>query len=248
MWQLLVMRQSSADPGEANGRVLHINDNTSKWSECLMNPRGDPNTLANNLSNTLATWFKGPAHWKRPWCWERLRAGGEGDKRGWGGWVASLTQWTWVWANSGRQLIQGSLACCSSWGHRVRHNWVTEQKGDPNFRNASSGTPSRMKKCAFQLGLVRRLWLRFDARRAPKAKTRQKVWVVGSRQIRQGLGLTVMPRELAWGSWSLPEPRGARKEELAGSQARKEAQLFPGMLGSWAWFPLTCLILSFLVG
>ena len=40
-------------------------------------------------------------HWKRPWCWERLRAGGGGD-RGWDGCMASLTQWTWVWANSGR--------------------------------------------------------------------------------------------------------------------------------------------------
>ena len=41
-------------------------------------------------------------HWKRPWCWERLRAGGEGDDRGWDGWMASPTQWTWVWADSGR--------------------------------------------------------------------------------------------------------------------------------------------------
>ena len=40
--------------------------------------------------------------WKRPWCWERLKAGGEGDDRGWDGWMPSLTQWTWVWANSGR--------------------------------------------------------------------------------------------------------------------------------------------------
>ena len=52
-------------------------------------------------SNTLATWYKEPAHWKRPWCWERLKAGGEGDNRGWDGWMASLTQWTGVWANSG---------------------------------------------------------------------------------------------------------------------------------------------------
>ena len=36
-------------------------------------------------------------HWKRPWCWERLRAGGEGDNRGW---MASPTQWTWVWVGS----------------------------------------------------------------------------------------------------------------------------------------------------
>ena len=40
-------------------------------------------------------------HWKRPWCWERLGAGGEGDDRGWDGWMASLTRWTWVWVNSG---------------------------------------------------------------------------------------------------------------------------------------------------
>ena len=40
-------------------------------------------------------------HWKRPWCWERLKVGGERDDRGWDGWMASPTQWTWVWINSG---------------------------------------------------------------------------------------------------------------------------------------------------
>ena len=53
-------------------------------------------------SNILATWYEEPIHWKRPWCWERLRGGGEGDDRGWDSWVASLTQWTWVWVNFGR--------------------------------------------------------------------------------------------------------------------------------------------------
>ena len=38
--------------------------------------------------------------WKDPWCWQRLKAGGEGDDRGWDGWMASLTQWTWVWVDS----------------------------------------------------------------------------------------------------------------------------------------------------
>ena len=47
-------------------------------------------------SNTLATWCKELTHLKRPWCGERLRAGGEGDNRGWDGWMASLTQWTWA--------------------------------------------------------------------------------------------------------------------------------------------------------
>ena len=53
-------------------------------------------------SNTLATWCKELTHWKRPWCRERLKVGGEGEDRGWDGWMASLTQWKWVWASSGR--------------------------------------------------------------------------------------------------------------------------------------------------
>ena len=48
-------------------------------------------------SNTLATWRKEPTHWKRPWGWERLKVGGEGDDRGWDGCMESPTQWTWVW-------------------------------------------------------------------------------------------------------------------------------------------------------
>ena len=52
-------------------------------------------------SNTLATWCEELTHWNRPWCWERLKAGGEGDARGWDDWMASLTQRTWVWASSG---------------------------------------------------------------------------------------------------------------------------------------------------
>ena len=57
-------------------------------------------------TNTWAIWFKELTHWKRPWCWERLRAG-EGGHRGWDGWMASLTQWMWAWANSRRQWRTG---------------------------------------------------------------------------------------------------------------------------------------------
>ena len=57
-------------------------------------------------------------HWKRPWCWERLKAGGEGDDRERAGWMASPTQWTWVWASSGVGDGQGSLECCSPWGRK----------------------------------------------------------------------------------------------------------------------------------
>ena len=51
-------------------------------------------------SNTLATWYEEVTHWKRLWCWEGLGSGGEWDDRGWNGWMASPTQWTWVWVNS----------------------------------------------------------------------------------------------------------------------------------------------------
>ena len=64
-------------------------------------------------SNTLATWCKELTHWKRYWCWERLKAGGEGDDRGWEHWMASPTWWTWIWASSGSGNGQGGLACCS---------------------------------------------------------------------------------------------------------------------------------------
>ena len=52
-------------------------------------------------SKTLATWCEELTHLKRLWCWERLRAGGEVDDRGCDGWMASPTQWTWVWVDSG---------------------------------------------------------------------------------------------------------------------------------------------------
>ena len=64
---------------------------------------------------------------KRPWCWERLKVGGEGDARGWDGWMASPTQWTWVWVNSGSWLWTQKPGALQSMGsQRVRHDWATE--------------------------------------------------------------------------------------------------------------------------
>ena len=78
-------------------------------------------------SNTLPTWCEELTHLKRPWCWERLRAGGEGDARGWDGLMASPTQCTWVLVNSGSwwwTRRPGVLRFLGS--QRVRHDWVTE--------------------------------------------------------------------------------------------------------------------------
>ena len=75
----------------------------------------------------LATWWKELTHWKRSWCWERLKAGGEGNDRGWDGWMAPTTQWTWVWVGSGSWWWTGKPGGLQSMGsQRVTHDWATE--------------------------------------------------------------------------------------------------------------------------
>ena len=74
----------------------------------------------------LATWCEELTHLKRPWCWEGLGAGGEGD-RGWDGWMASLTRWTWVWVNSGSWWWTGRPGVLRFMGsQRVGHDWAAE--------------------------------------------------------------------------------------------------------------------------
>ena len=78
-------------------------------------------------SNILATWCEELTHWKRPWCWKRLRAGGEGNNRGWASWMASLSQWTWVWVNSRSWWLTGRPAVLWFMGlQRVGHDWATQ--------------------------------------------------------------------------------------------------------------------------
>ena len=66
-------------------------------------------------------------------CWERLKAGGEGDDRGWDGWMASLTQWTWVWASSGKWWRTGKAGISSPWGHKESD--MTERLNSNNNNN-----------------------------------------------------------------------------------------------------------------
>ena len=72
-------------------------------------------------------WWEGLIHLKRPWCWERLKAGGEGDDRGWDGWMASPIEWTWVWVKARSWWWTGRPGVPQSMGlQRVGHDWVTE--------------------------------------------------------------------------------------------------------------------------
>ena len=88
---------------------------TAKRSNQLILKEINPEYLLKGLMLKLKRQYFGhlmsrqSGHWKRSWCWERSKAGGEGDNRGWDGWMTSLTRWTWV--GDGQQ----SLACCSPW-------------------------------------------------------------------------------------------------------------------------------------
>ena len=74
----------------------------------------------------FGTWCKELTHWKRPWCWERLKAR-EGDDRVRDGWLASPIQWTWVWVNSRSWCWTGRHGVLQSMGsQRVGHDWATE--------------------------------------------------------------------------------------------------------------------------
>ena len=132
-------------------------------------------------SNTLAIECEELTHWKRPWCWEGLGAGGEGDDRGWNGWMASLSQWTWVWVNSGRWWWTGrpgvlrfmglqSQTQLSNWTELSdRESWRGKdhgflekgEEGSPaNRRILSQNTEARMwmslGDCEESLGILER--------------------------------------------------------------------------------------------
>ena len=82
-------------------------------------------------SSILVIWFEQPTQWKSPWCWERLRAEGEKGIRGWDGWTASLTQWTWTWANSRRRWGTGKPGVLQSMGSQSwtrLGDWTTTTK------------------------------------------------------------------------------------------------------------------------
>ena len=105
-------------------RIKHTSSQSLTWPDLYIFP--STRCWSWNL-NTLATWCKELTHWKGPWCWERLKAGREGDNRGWDGWMASLTQWTWVWASFRSWWWTGKPGVLQSLGsQRVGHDWATE--------------------------------------------------------------------------------------------------------------------------
>ena len=98
----------------------------------VVNPKGNQSWIfigrtESESCNTLATWCEELTPWKRSWCWEGMKVGGEGDDKGWDGWMASPTQWTWVWASSGNWWKIEKPGVLQSMGSQtVRHDWATE--------------------------------------------------------------------------------------------------------------------------
>ena len=103
-------------------------------------------------SRSVATWCKGPTHWKRPWCWERLKAVGEGDGRGWDGWMAS-------WLNR-HEFEQTPIKDRETWftavarGHKVGHNWATEQRNEVGTQKDRSRDRKGLCRLAILQSLV----------------------------------------------------------------------------------------------
>ena len=119
-------------------------------------------------SNTLATWCKELTPWKRPWCYGRLKAGGEGDDRGWDGWMTSPSQWTWVWVNSGNWWWTGRPSMLQSmWSQRVEHDRETKLR----FHSASMAFPE-FQRARYKWLLIREGRGRWD--RGGEAKNKKQ--------------------------------------------------------------------------
>ena len=112
---------------------------TSRRSNLSIPKEISPGCLLEGLMLKLklqyfGTWCKELTHLKRPWCWERLRAGGEGDDRGWDGWMAWPTQWTWVWVDSGNWWWTGRPGVLRFMkSQRDGHHWATELNWTPEW-------------------------------------------------------------------------------------------------------------------
>ena len=118
------------------------------------------------LQYFLATWCEEPTHWKRLWSWEVLKAGGEGDDRGWDDWMASLTQWTWIWASSRRWWRTAKPAVLQSMG--LQSVGTTDQLHNAKQLCPKSAQHNAEYHCIFyrllrQLVLISEFYFKYDA-------------------------------------------------------------------------------------
>ena len=109
-------------------RPFRVPWNAKRWNQSILKEISPEYSLEDAEAETPIIWPPDSKNWltgKDPDA-GKIEGRKEGDDRGWDGWMASPTQWTWVWVNSGSWWWHGTLACCSSGSQRVRHDWVTE--------------------------------------------------------------------------------------------------------------------------
>ena len=108
-------------------RLLRVSWTTRRSNQSILKEISPEYSLEGLMLKLKFQYFGQLTHWKRPWCWDRLRAGGVTDDRGWDGWMASRTQWTWIWASSGSCCWTEKPGVLQSMSlQRVRNDWVTE--------------------------------------------------------------------------------------------------------------------------
>ena len=113
-------------------RLLRVPWTARRSNQSILKEINPGYSLAGLMLNLKLQYFGHQCEWlthlRRPWCWEGLRAGGEGDNRGWDGWVASPTRWTWIWVNSGSWWLTGRPGMLRFMGSQgVGHDWATER-------------------------------------------------------------------------------------------------------------------------
>ena len=147
-------------------RLLRDPWSVRRWNQSILkenNPKGNQSWIfigrtdaGSWNSNNLATWYEKRSHWKSPWCWERLKTGGEGDNRGWDGWMASPTGWTLIWASSGSCRWTGNPGVLQSMGsQRVRQDWATELNLERVRQSGLEVEVSKWASAVFVLLLVK---------------------------------------------------------------------------------------------
>ena len=108
-------------------RLLRVSWTARRSNQSILKEISPEYSLEELMLKLKLQYFGELTHCKRPWCWERLRAGGKGDNKGWDDWMASPTRWTWVWTSSGSWWWTGKPGMLQFMGsQRAGHDLVTE--------------------------------------------------------------------------------------------------------------------------